>query len=140
MQLSFERFNEIIDQLHTDAASNGDKRRARRVALQFHVRITPILGSSRLVAERARVKDFSPRGLCILFTKPLKAGQQFVLNLTTQNNEQAELLCRAVHCRKARRGVYLIGAEFDCLLNETTQHHCEPNKSDLDRIRESILA
>lgn len=139
MKLSLEQFQDIISHLHTAAAGNGDKRRAERAPMQFDVKITPCRNPSSVVKEEVRVKDFSPRGLCIEHTEEIAAGEQFVLHLPSNTRGTGELLCRAVHCRKSGKGHYLIGAEFDCLLSEHGADTPAATKSELDRIRDSIL-
>lgn len=139
MQLSLERFQAIISHLHTAAAGNGDKRRADRAPLHFKVTIAPCRNNAAsVVMDEACVKDFSPRGLCIEYSDEIAAGEQFVLHLPIKDGGTAELLCRAVHCRKIRKGQYLIGAEFDCLLGEQGARQAPATKSELDRIRDSI--
>ncbi len=139
MQLSLERFQEIIAGLHTAVAGNGDKRRVERASMQFHVKITPCRHASSVVIEEVCVKDFSPRGLGIEHSEEIAAGERFVLHLPSNTRGQGELLCRAVHCRKVQKGQYLIGAEFDCLLSEQGARQAPVSKSELDRIRDSIL-
>jgi hypothetical protein len=138
MQLSLERFNEIIARLHT-SAGRSDKRRAERAALRFGVTITPCDEGSRHVAQSAQVLDFSPRGLCLEHSCEIAAGEQFVLHLPSKARGKAQLLCRVVYCRRAAKGVYLIGAEFDCLLGKPSEASAVSQLNDLARIRQSIL-
>lgn len=139
--MTIERLKELIAVLQDTKAIDDELRRSARANVQSVVQITRIAAdASRRDIERAVLKDVSLRGLRIIFSKELAGGERFVLHLRGKERGVADLLCRVVHCHRAEKGVFSIGAEFDFAVANNANKEARVASSELDRIRASMFS
>jgi hypothetical protein len=141
MRLSAEQFAEfvsVLDNLKSPAAAQHDKRRSARMELQAQVPITFISDDQPAQPCVVCVRDFSSRGIAILYDTALAIGQQFIVELRRLKGRSISLLCTIVHSRPMDDGRFNIGAEFTCVLQNPA---CEiaTNANELSRIQKSML-
>jgi hypothetical protein len=147
MHLSAKQFAEILSGLGNDvrdSAFEGHKRRAHRVELTNRVTIIPDVKGEDAQAIGVELRDFSPRGIRFLYSKPLPAASQFVLKLPQTTGEPIRILCSVIHSRRMPEGPVSIGAEFTCVLRVGKPPKAETasaavSATERHRIRQSIL-
>ncbi len=129
MNLSHDRFLEVLSSLKTTDGISTDQRDNPRVALRASVMIAPCPGA-KLVdgkcvdahgkdaepgpAFSVRVQDLSSGGVALQHFNAFPKGRLFVLDLPTRGQAVAgvRILCRAMHCRMTAEHSFLIGAQF----------------------------
>jgi len=114
MQLSAERFEQIVTSLKSDAicGRNSEQRSAPRVGLRVRVRIA-LRDAKGVVARRTVwVRNVSTSGIGIVDTEPIKVGTHFVVYFEGRGDSMA-VLYSAVRCLASSGGVYSIGAKFE---------------------------
>ncbi len=142
MDLTAEQFAEVLNSLG-DGHNVGprDKRRAARVTHRCRAAIT--LGSKIGAGARVSVtvKDFSPRGICLVRAEEMPTGSNFIISLGRRGGSPVHILCTVVHCRSVSKDMHTIGAEFTCIVdaNPTRPQHTDAGPSEEDRIRSSML-
>ena len=147
MHLSARQFGEIVAHLvadvpHAPAGADSDKRRAKRVTLDYRATIIPYEDGKARDGVGVEVRDFSPRGIRFLHSARFARGTQFVLELPQQTGGPLTILCTVVHCRVTPEGPFSTGAEFTCALrNEKPVKPTAGGErlAERDRIRHSIL-
>jgi hypothetical protein len=140
MTLTAEQFGQVLHSLGAIPMSGvEDKRRAARITHRCNVQIT--LGSDPRNGKKIEVlvRDFSPRGICILLDNSVRSGANFIIRLGRPNEEDIHLLCTVVHCRDMGEKMFVIGAEFTCLVDTTAKPLGSDTVVDLQRIRKSML-
>ena len=147
MHLSADQFAEIVAHLLAEGpgapggGTGGDKRRAKRVALEHRATIVPYDDGVAGDGVGVDVRDFSPRGIRFLHSQRLVRGAQFVLALPQRTGGPLSILCTVVHCGVTPEGPFSTGAEFTCALRDRPP--AEPTTAGgqhlAERIRRSIL-
>lgn len=134
MKLSAEQFLELAASFGLTRPGRGhERRRAGRVELDATA--TCSLIEDGLVGEprSVQVRDFSPRGLGLVFPEKLPPGSQFLLTLSRKSGGNVHILCTVVQCRPCKKG-FVVGAELTCTMPSYT-----PNPDDtLQRVRQSM--
>ena len=146
MELTAEQFAEIVETVQRGGGreSGRDKRRAPRAEQAATVVITPVAGTpARPMPQRAisvTVRNVSSRGLAILLNQHLPKGDQFVLrmNRVAGQNGPVSLLCSVAHCRRINANLFLVGAEFACVINPNDPAACD-DAMERHRISNAIL-
>lgn len=139
MHLDSQAFAEIISGLRGAGLVSGTgKRRAARIALNAQVPVSLVTDGSTGAPSMVAVRDFSSRGIALLYNKALVGGQQFVVELHRLTGRAISLLCTVVHSRLLENGRYSVGAEFTCVLQDDPQLSVE-NPIEMDRIQRSVL-
>jgi hypothetical protein len=139
MRLSAEQFAELVAVLRSDRAQprrQHEKRRCHRIAINASIPIELILDGRRSPAIDVTVRDFSTRGMCLLYHSPLENGQQFICILRRHSGGHVALLCTVVQCRRLTDKFFGIGAEFTCTLAHATTAY---ESAETARIRQSVL-
>lgn len=141
MDLTAEQFSEVLKSLGESRHAPSDKRRAPRITHRCRAAIT--LGSELNSGRRVSVtvKDFSPRGICLVRAEEMRAGSNFIIALGRKGAPPICILCTVVHCQAVSKDMHTIGAEFTCIV-ESTERKPEPvtaGPSEADRIRSSML-
>ena len=159
MNLSAKEFARVVARFErTGGKAVGfggeDKRRADRVPLRHRATIVPHADGAPGEGVGVEVRDFSPRGLRFLHPKPLRRGEQFVLELPQRGSAPVNILCTVAHCRPTPEGPFSTGAEFTLVLRAAKPSaHVPPlaparssaaagtsaAREERDRIRRSIL-
>jgi hypothetical protein len=139
MNLSAEWFADLAGAMcgARGTEAGAERRRLNRVQLGTRVPVSPIVKGERLPAVPIMVRDFSPRGIQILYPVLMKRGQQFVVELKGTDST-VSLLCTAVHTRRVANGLHSVGAEFTCTIPTKTSANA-PDAKAVSRIRASIL-
>ena len=106
-------------------------RRARR--FPYHGQIQIRLQNSEL-EEPVTVLDLSTRGLSINCPHNLCRNSTFVAIFPRFEGRELSVLCTVAHCRAHANRLFTIGAEFTCVLGDTTA-----DARSQDRIRQAIL-
>jgi hypothetical protein len=112
-----------------------DVRRARRFAYHGQIHIS----MSREHAdetEEVSVIDLSARGLRLIHPKKFSRGTTFVARLPRYGEDTLSILCTVAHCQIRPNGLYTIGVEFSCVMNDPS---AESDGLTEDRIRAAIL-
>jgi hypothetical protein len=139
MQLTSEQFAAIVRALGRDQGrAKTDKRRAPRATQRASVEIT-VCSKEMLPQQRTHVllANLSLRGLAVIAHVSLQRGQEFVLHLPQPADQWLDLLCTVIYSRSQPGGLHLIGAEFNCPVNQS-----QPTSQiddQIQRIRQSIL-
>jgi hypothetical protein len=107
-------------------------RRARR--FPYHGEIQIRLQNSHL-QETVTVLDISTRGLRINCSHDLPRNATFVAVFPRFEGRELLVLCTVAHCHGHANRLFTIGAEFTCVLAETTPTDAKSQ----DRIRQAIL-
>jgi hypothetical protein len=136
MNLSPEQFASVINSLQEPLGGESEKRRARRVLHRARVPIIVDGGTPRERQAVVTVRDLSPRGVGLLHNERLPRGTSFVMRIERAGGPRVQVLCTVAHCRLQRGGVYIIGAEFTCLISTPPP----PTADNLERIRRSVLS
>ncbi|MDB5296320.1 MAG: hypothetical protein JWO31_2303 [Phycisphaerales bacterium] len=144
MSLSAEQFASVVGSVERPSVPHHEKRRAPRVVYRARVQI--MLGGGKQVMTT--VRDISSRGVGLMHGEPLEAGSQFVLQLPRGKQTPAALLCTVAYCRQQHASMFVIGAEFTCVLNcavaaapaAAGSARDEAESKELERIRKSILS
>ena len=148
MTLSARQFSKLMRDLNReeeaqDVVPGHNNRRSPRIALQNRATIIPHLEGTMKQAVGVEVRDFSARGIRFLHSARLPRGTQFILALPQQAGDPVQILCTVAHCRVTSEGPFSVGAEFTCVLKKqekaSDSARGTPNKSERDRIRQSIL-
>ena len=153
MYLTAEQFADVIHSAEAAAADAGpgaDKRRAPRTT--HYCRVPIILGDDPQSGPMsvATVRDFSARGMCLLYPSPIPQGSQFIIRLDRASGPPAHLLAAVAHCKPQSKSQFVIGAEFVCLLDggsspfdltRSAGHDARDARDarDVDRIRQFVL-
>jgi hypothetical protein len=139
MKLSAEWFADLAGVLAPEKSSEkgAERRRLNRVQLCTRVPLSPIIKGERLPAVPIMVRDFSPRGIRVLYPEPMARGQQFIVDLKGSEST-VSLLCTALHSRRVANGLHSVGAEFTCTIPGKTNPNA-PDATAVNRIRASIL-
>ena len=137
MDLTAEQFAEILKSLNELSRQPSDKRRAPRVNHRCRALITRGKELHSGLSESVSVRDFSPRGICILCPKPMAGGENFIICMSRRGSSPVHILCTVVHCNAVSKEMHTIGAEFTCVLD----HSVRPavTRGDLARIRDGVL-
>ena len=147
MQLGENELIESLLDLRRGDEFKQDGRRSKRIEKSGKARIQ-LDGVGSVTS--ARIRNYSSRGVCLLYTAKLAIGQQFVLMLARNEQTSMRILCTVVHCRGLAGGeVFAVGAEFTLVLGEeknspapatVERHPAERALAELERIRSSILS
>jgi len=142
MDLTAEQFAEVLKSLGEGRYSApSDKRRAARVTHRCRAAIT--LGSQVGAGQRisVTVKDFSPRGICLVRAEEMRNGSNFIIALGRRGGPPVYILCTVVHCQAVSKEMHTIGAEFTCIIDATPPkpQPATAGPSEADRIRSSML-
>lgn len=131
MNLSHDRFLNVIGSLVGTDALEAEQRGAPRVSLRAQVNIAP-LDDARFIdgkclridgsepepgpAYAVRIQDLSEGGIALLHHHALPKGKPFILDLPETDAKGREvrtrLLCRVMHSRVTAEHQHLIGAKF----------------------------
>lgn len=142
MDLTAEQFAEVLKSLGDGRHyTPSDKRRAPRVTHRCRAAIT--LGRDISAGPRVSVtvKDFSPRGICLVRAEELRAGSNFIIALGRRAAPPVYILCTVVHCQAVSKQMHTIGAEFTCIIDATppSPARAATGPSEEERIRSSML-
>ena len=140
MDLTAEQFAEVLKSLGDGRHfAPSDKRRAPRVTHRCRAAIT--LGSQVKTGQRVSVtvKDFSPRGICLVRAEAMRNGSNFIISLGRRGAPPVHILCTVVHCHAVSKNMHTIGAEFTCIIDATPPKPATAGPSEADRIRSSML-
>ncbi len=121
---------------------HDDRRRTPRLDVRARVMVSQILDSQRQAPQLMRLRDLSPRGVSIMHTEDIPRGQQFILTLPRDGQEEpVNILCTSVYSRPMTGRLKLIGAEFVCTMNSIpkTKVQQTADASDEARIRSRML-
>lgn len=145
MELTAQQFAEIVEAVQRDAKrDNGrDKRRAPRAEQQATVVITPVAGTPArpqpTKALSVTVRNFSSRGAAVILNQYLPKGEQFVLRLARVGSPKpVSILCTVAHCRRINPTMFVVGAEFACVVDENNPGACD-DAMEQHRISSAIL-
>ena len=129
MNLSHDRFLEVLSSLKATDGISSEQRDDPRVSLRASVLIAPC-SDARIVEGRCvdsqgkdaepgaafavRVQDISSGGVAVQHFNAFPKGKLFVLDLPThgQPGSGVRILCRVMHCRMTAEHSFLIGAQF----------------------------
>ncbi len=111
MNLSAEKFREIIETLRSDC-SDRDKRSGPRVGMRAQVAVLTDLTGRRTV-HSMRCRNVSASGIGLMHTRELPVGAEFIVCLSGGGmNEPVYLSCVVVHCHHQGPDVYSIGGRI----------------------------
>jgi len=117
MNLTTDEFADVVSALQLNPEGEGDKRRANRITHECEVVMTPGGEPHNKAPLKVRVKDMSPRGMCLVHSSAMTRGSTFVVRLDRAGREPVDILCTVAYSRRVKTSVYHIGAEFTCVLN-----------------------
>lgn len=139
MHLTTDEFADVVTALQGDTAGDGDKRRANRIIHECETLITLGTDPASESEVTVRVKDMSPRGLCLVHTGAFARGSTFVVRLPRPQREPVSILCTVAYARRVKASLYHIGAEFTCVLeNKPQQGRLVADAAEQQRIRQSM--
>src|SRR5688500_8761427 len=112
MNLSAEQFADVLFSLSEPKDKKQDQ--SRTVRLSHRCRVTIMLGRDVQsgITTLVTVKDFSPRGICILHKSELPRGTNLVIQLERAEGPPVHILATVAYCRAEDKLTYTIGAEF----------------------------
>ena len=110
MRMSAEMYEQIVAALRSDSHRDRDKRREPRVGLAAEVDYVTVEEGKR-IAGVVRVRDVSPTGIGLFFSKQIDKRQRFVVQLYTNSEEPMWLVCQAAYCRRVDGGSFSVGAQ-----------------------------
>jgi hypothetical protein len=155
MNLSADLFAECTVALTKGAVpvphpSPGERRRCCRIELaRASVPMTRVVNGQQQPAQVVRVRDFSARGINVLYPQCLPSGDQFVIHISRADGTTISILCTVAHSRPypEDKALFSVGAEFTCVLRDTAtpaaSSTAEATGKDraaaLARIRQSVL-
>lgn len=120
--LPAEQFREIIRSLRSDGQGRRslEKRTGPRVGLRARLSIRLHRGgvlnkNSTLVWLR----DLSVEGIGLVHTQPLEDGDEFIAEFPLRNQQNLNVLYRAVHCKMLSKNLFCVGARLVRMLDET---------------------
>ena len=119
MNLTAERFSDLIASLEALKDDHSEQRRQPRVALEADATIIP-LGYERPGATPIIARDLSSSGIGFLHDRQLALDEQFALVLPQANDNPALLLCEVAFWQPLGRDVFAIGARFVRVLREAS--------------------
>jgi hypothetical protein len=111
MILSGDVFKEILKSFKTEQPM-ADKRRSARVGIRARVTMIPIVKGALAAPIQVWCRDIAMTGIAVLVANPLKVGQQFVLQLTREDEGPMRLLCEVMRKEKVHDDLYMIGAKY----------------------------
>jgi len=132
----------LVSSLEKPEAPPGghELRRARRIGLKARVTISPYVLGVPQQPLTVDVRDLSPRGIAIESKVSMQTGQQFIVRLPRAGTSPSDILCAVAHCKPKRAGQFEIGAEFVCMLGDTsTGCHDRADPGEIRRISGNIL-
>ena len=117
MNLTAERFSDLIASLEALKDDHSEQRRQPRVALEADATIIP-LGYERPGATPVIARDLSSSGIGFLHNRQLALDEQFALVLPQTDDNPAIVLCEVAFWQPLGRDVFAIGARFVRVLRE----------------------
>jgi len=111
MILSADVFDGILKSLKTEQPV-ADKRRSTRIGIRARVTMIPIVKGALASPIHVWCRDIAMTGIAVLVANPLKVGQQFVLQLTREDEGPMRLLCEVTRKEKVHDDLYMIGAKY----------------------------
>jgi hypothetical protein len=111
MILSADVFDGILKSLKTEQPV-ADKRRSTRIGTRARVTMIPIVKGALASPIQVWCRDIAMTGIAVLVPNPLKVEQQFVLQLTREDERPMRLLCEITRKEKVHDDLYMIGAEY----------------------------
>jgi hypothetical protein len=155
MNLSADLFAECTVALTKGAVpvphpSPGERRRCCRIELErATVPMTLVVNGQHQPAQVVRVRDFSARGINVLYPQSLASGQQFVIHIARADGTTISILATVAHSRPYQddKSLFSVGAEFTCVLRDSAtpaaaspaQASGKDRAAALARIRQSVL-
>lgn len=111
MQISSEMFRSIVRSVRADPDDRG-LRKAGRVGVSGRAVIVP-MDRPETVPVIVKVRDVSPKGIGILFDRPMNVGARFLLRLTRDSGGADEtILCHVMRWSPVAADLFNIGATF----------------------------
>ena len=154
MRMSAEMYEQIVAALKSDSHRDKDKRREPRVGLAGEVDYVTVEEGKR-IAGVVRVRDVSPSGIGLFFSRQIGKRQRFVVQLHGNDDEPMWLVCQAAYCRRVEGGSFSVGARINQILRAEQIQKMEVNTaaalaapprqpaslamSDVERISKAIL-
>ena len=117
MNLTAERFSDLIASLEALQDDHSEQRRQPRVALEADATIIP-LGYERPGATPIIARDLSSSGIGFLHNRQLALDEQFALVLPQIDDNPAIVLCEVAFWQPLGREVFAIGGRFVRVLRE----------------------
>ncbi len=145
MQLSADQLAEFTTALKASDRKlpHDDRRRTPRMDVRSRVIVSLIGEGRRQPPQMMRLRDLSPRGVCLMHTEDFERGRQFILTLPRDGQAPVNILCTTVYSRSAAGRLRLIGAEFLCTMSSNggikTKQSVEKEEADEARIRSRML-
>lgn len=137
MQLSAELFAQIVNSLNRGGACRiPEGRRAPRVQQRHNIMVARVVDGQEQPPQLVVLRDFSARGLCILFPQRLAIGSQLIARFARSEGGTMALLCSVAHCSEQARNTYSVGIEFVCRIDPGDP----ASQESAERIRQSILS
>ena len=119
MAFSVDQLADLLELLGPSPKSGHrgkESRRARRVRHKTQLAIIPCGEDGPAgAAITVQTEDLSLRGVRMIHTAPMQAGDEFLLLLPRKRQEPLPILCTVAHCTALGAEHYSIGAEFVCI-------------------------
>jgi hypothetical protein len=130
VQLSLNLFTEItgVDLSAATSDPQADRRLHRRIAFDHRARIFPIIEGASLSGTAVLLRNISVGGVCFLYGEPIAVGDEFVIRITTANDETIDIQSAARHCEMGGTcgSQFVVGASFELVLNRPLSSSVAP--------------
>jgi hypothetical protein len=112
MRLSAEMYDRIVSGLKSDTQGEKNKRREPRVGLAGEVDFVAVTEIGKRLAGSAKIRDVSRSGIGLLFTQQIPRNQRFIVQLSSEQDNELWLICVAAYCRPTSGGFFSVGAKI----------------------------
>ncbi|MGE5609806.1 MAG: PilZ domain-containing protein [Bacillota bacterium] len=92
--------------------SPRDKRKVPRIDFSRCIEVIPVKDHRPTPPIQARTRDISATGIGILCSRPMPAGDAFLICLPQKRGGQTWIVCNVTRCKPAAENLYIIGAVF----------------------------
>ncbi len=142
MRTSLKETTEItaaFDEVFT-SHSGADRRTAERN--EYHAPLVIYPFHDEILGEPITLllQDFSVTGLGALHTRPMLAGEEFLLRLPRGKARPVSVICSVAHCRPLEGGMFRIGAEFARVLTSSADTHPTRGTVRLEWLQQTAFA
>ncbi|MDB5355948.1 MAG: hypothetical protein JWN24_2401 [Phycisphaerales bacterium] len=120
MELSQQQFAEITGfcVLPVAGGAPSDRRKYARVPFGSRARISSLQEGIEGIDSVVVIRDISIAGMSLLYSEPMEAGEEFVIQFSGEHGWPARILCCARRCESGGSGgtQYIIGASFEMVI------------------------
>ena len=119
MSLTYDQKSEIR-MAFDEAFVPPERRRDCRVQHRVEAQICPWQKKRQGEPFTVRIEDFSPGGVGLSHSEPLKIGNEYLLRVPRPDMDELVVLLSVVRCRPMDDGTFHVGMELSSVMDRTS--------------------